>query len=250
VTHQAEHLGDDILSALVDDQLTPEERALVEAHLGGCSICQRHLEELRSVATLLRSLPELEPPRDFSLGPRKVVDPPDVVRLRRWYAATRVAAATLAAGWLVLSAGVLYVDSRPKTVSTELSSPQTASAPAPAARDSASAPTIAVKSDAPAAAPQPSPAAGAAGAARPAVSNPQPDDQIAAATSVNPLPTQVPTPRPTAVVVPLPAPITGSALDPAAPLRGAAIVVGLVAVLTLLAALIVRHRLQRAASHL
>jgi anti-sigma factor RsiW len=250
VTHQSEHLSDEILSALVDDRLTPDEKAQLQAHLASCSECQQRLEELRSVARLLRRLPDVEPSRDFSLGPRTVADPPNVVRLRRWYTATRIAAATLAAGWLFLAAGALYIDSRPTSVSVEVSTSQGNSAPAPAARDSAATPSTALKSAAPAAAPQPSPAAGAAAAARPAPANPQPDDQIAAATSVNPLPTPVPTPRPTPAPLPLRLPVTTSSVDPGAPLRVAAILVGLVALLTLLAALLVRHRLQRTASHL
>jgi anti-sigma factor RsiW len=244
VTQHAEHLGDEVLSALVDDQLSRDERAPVQAHLGDCSVCQQRLEELRSVVSLLRSLPDVDVPRDFSLGPRVVADPPNIVRLRRWYTATRIGAATLAAGFLFLSAGALYVDSRPAVQPVQLS------APAPAAQQAPAAPTVAVRSAAPPAAPQASPAAGVAAAARPARANPQPDDQVAAATSINPLPTLVPTPRPTVVVLPVPVRVTTDAADPAAPLRGGAIVIGLVAVLTLLAALIVRHRLQQAASHL
>jgi hypothetical protein len=248
VTHPAQHLSDDLLSALVDDQLTPDEKALVQAHLGTCSVCRQRLEELRSVATLLRSLPEVDLPRDFSLGPSLLVDPPNVIRLRRWYTATRIAAATLAAGWLVLSAGAMYVDTRPVAL-TESARPVSVSAPAPAARYAEPAPTTAVKSQAPAVAPQ-APAAGTAAQSRPAALNPQADDQVAAATSVNPLPTPVPTPKPTIVAPPVPVPTPNDSLDAAAPLRTAAIVAGLVAVLTLLAAMIVRHRLQQAAAHL
>ena len=59
---------------------------------------------------MLRQLPEVDPPRDFSLGPRLVADPPNVIRLQRWYTATRAAAASLAAVFVLLVAGTLYVD--------------------------------------------------------------------------------------------------------------------------------------------
>jgi hypothetical protein len=248
VTHQAEHLDDDLLSALVDEQLTPDERALVQAHLGTCSVCQQRLEELRSVAMLLRRLPELDPPRDFSLGPRLLADPPNVVRLRRWYAVTRIAAGTLAAAWLFLSAGALYVDSRPAAVSESARS-LNAPAPAPAVQNVPPQLTVGVRAAVPAAAPQPQPAAGAA-QPRPAQATPQSDDQVAAATSVNPLPTPVPTPRPTAVPAAVPLPVASAPVDAAAPLRGAAIVAGIVAILTLLATLLIRRRLRQAALHL
>jgi len=254
VTHPVDHLDDDLLSAIVDDQLTPNERSQVQAHLETCSACQERLEEFRSVAGLLQRLPDLPPPRDFSLGPRLLVDPPNVIRLRRWYTATRVAAGSLAAVFVLLSVGTLYVDSRPTSTSREIAvvaRPQVASAPAPqdAQPAPAAAPTSApaVKAAAPAAAPA------AAGAARPAGANPEPlDQQAAAATSQRSLPTPAPTPQPTVFSVVPPSPpalTTSAAVDSAAPLRTAAILVGVLAVLTLLATLMVRHRLRQSAPH-
>jgi anti-sigma factor RsiW len=251
VTQPTNHLEDDVLSALVDDQLSADDAARVDAHLVGCADCQERVEGFRSVSALLRRLPELEPPRDFGLGPRLVADPPNVVRLRRWYTVTRAAAASLAAVFVLLSAGTLYMDSRPGgVVSGEAARPQVLSAPAaprptsaPAAARAAAAPQAS-----PAAAPQP--AAGVA-APRPAAP-PQADDQVAATTSSRPLPTPPPpTPAP---VVQLPAPADAPAAaptvaDPAAPVRTGAAMVGVFAVLSLLATLAVRHRLQHQATH-
>jgi Putative zinc-finger len=260
VTHSADHLGDDLLSAFVDDQLTPDEAQQVRAHLATCSVCQERLDGFRSVAALLRRLPEVEPPRDLSLGPRHVVDPPNVIRLRRWYVVARTSAATLAAAFVFLSVGALYVDSRPTATATEsvrttVAQDGAASAPAapqvaPAASTPpvrAAAPAVA-PAGAPAAAAQASPAAGAAAVARAVPSKPQPDDQVAAATSINPLPTLPPTPQPTAVAFTAPGTSGSVPVDPAAPLRNAALGVGVVAVLTLLAALVVRHRLRQSPS--
>ena len=243
MTHPAEHIDDELLSALVDDQLGPDERPHVQAHLATCSGCQQRLEQLRAVATLLHAMPDVDPPRDFSLGPRLVADPPNVVRLQRWYTATRIAAGTLAAAWLVLSAGVLYIDSRPPPAVVELSQPRTAAAPSPVAQEAPAAPTVGVRAAAPAAAPQVRPTTGAG------QPNPQSDDQVAAATSVNQLPTQVPTPQPTLVPRPLPPTPTSVAEMDASPLRAAEIALGIVTVVTLLLTLVVRHRLRQAASH-
>jgi hypothetical protein len=229
VTHPGEHLADEILSTLIDDRLMPDEARDAGAHLEGCSTCQARRDELQSVVSLLRALPSLDVPRTFVLGPRPVADPPNVVRLRRWYTVTRAAAASLAAAFVFLSLGSLYVDSRPAASPTTLSAPAqsapVAVQPGAAARSSEAA--------------QPAPGAAGGDAA----------DQTAAATRVGPLPTQVPTSVP---LPPTPAPLAKIAptasLDTAAPLRIAAVLVGVLAVLGVLAALIVRHRLASAAN--
>jgi hypothetical protein len=247
VTHPVEHLDDDLLSALVDEQLTPQQHSQVNAHLSTCAECQDRLEEFRSVKALLRVLPDVPPPRDFVLGPRAVADPPNVIRLRRWYTVARASAASLAAVFVLLSGGALYLDSRPAAApAAQLAEPRIASAPAPAAQSapaagSAAAPTAVARPAAP--------AAGAA-AARPAIASPQPDDQVAAATSVSPLPTSVPTPQPTAVVPRILQPVASSAPDAGAPLRNGAMAAGILAVVAILAALAVRHRLRTQQLHL
>jgi Putative zinc-finger len=259
VTQSTNHIDDEGLSALVDNQVTLDEVAQVRAHLESCSACLERSHGLRSVAELLRRLPDVEPPRDFQLGPRLLVDPPNVIRLRRWYTATRVAAASLAAVFVFLSVGTLYVDSRPgvapASIAADATQGQVLSAPAAAPRSAA--PAVAVQQapkPAAAAAPRqasPVPAAGVAAAARPAqAANPETDDQVAAATSVNPLPTPVPTPVPLARSVPVPAPQPAAPTDTAAPWRTSAAIAGVLAGLALLAALVARHRLQRQATHL
>ena len=190
------------------------------------------------MVAFLRALPEVEPPREFRLGPRAIADPPNVERLRRWYTATRAAAASLAAVFVFLSVGALYLDSQPASGPTTLvAKPQLASAPTAASQ---SAPTPAVKAAAPAAAAARPAPAGAAGAE---------SDQVAAATTVRPLPTPVPTPSPTPLPLPPIQPVTSTELDTAAPLRSAAVIVGVLAALTLLATVLVRHRLQAASAH-
>jgi hypothetical protein len=290
VTH-SDHFADEELSALVDGQLTPDEIAQAQAHLGTCSACQARLEEMQELVGLLRALPSVDPPRDFRIGPRLVADPPNVIRLRRWYAFARVAAGALAAVFVFLSVGTLYVDSRPVPSSATLASkgqpaaPEVATAPqnasAPAARNAAGAagdaaapaaqlpdattpasaarpaavPAASPAAQAPgaaAAAPAPAPPAAAGSAVRtqaaPAPTSTEPGDQIAAATTVRPLPTQAPTPTQvpqpaTAFASPAPSP---QQFDPAAPLRVAAALVGVLAAFGILLALFIRHRLRAA----
>ena len=245
MTQPTDHLDDEVLSALVDAELSPDETAFAQSHLASCAECRERLEDFRSVAVLVRRLPELEPPRDFALGPRLLVDPPNVIRLRRWYTATRTAAASLAAVFVLLAAGTLYIDSRPGVVpAAQVAKPQVlSSAPASGAQPAA-APRAAVPPQ-PSPALAPAPAAGAAAAARPAAPT-QPDDQVAATTSVRPLPTLAPTPT---AVVPLARVVDAAepaeAGDPAGPVRLAAIGIGILAAFSLLATLVVRHRLLR-----
>jgi hypothetical protein len=283
VTQSGEHLTDEQVSAFIDAQLAPEEAALVGDHLAACLLCQEHADDLRSLVAALGGLPELALPRDFALPasvrPRVITEPPNVVRLRRWYTTVRVGAASLAAAFVFLSLGTLYIDSRPAAPAATLASRGTASSSGGAAESAApqppaanappasnaraaappSAPAAAPQSapgaasqSAPAAAPQSAPAAASAGSRSQAPAAADAADQQAAATTVRPLaPTAVPTAVPT---VPGPAAVasdrfTRDPLDPAAPLRSAAVLVGILATLSILAALFIRHRL-RAMSHL
>lgn len=55
-----EHLGD-LLSALVDGELTPDEQVTAQAHLEGCADCRAELAATADTAALLRSLPAVDP---------------------------------------------------------------------------------------------------------------------------------------------------------------------------------------------
>src|SRR5260370_26817699 len=55
------------LSAYLDDELEPAERAALERHLPDCPRCQSELRELRAVRGLLRALPVPALPRSFVL---------------------------------------------------------------------------------------------------------------------------------------------------------------------------------------
>jgi hypothetical protein len=212
-----DHLSDETLSALIDE---PGPRP---AHLASCAQCEQRLAELRTVVVLLRQLPEVEPPRDFSVGPR-LARSSGVARLERWYTFARAAGASLAAVFVLLVGGAAYLDA-------------TAPPPAQVAPRAALAPTSPPPPSAAlsqrAAAPAPAPAG--AGDAQSGSS-----DQVIATTSARPLPTLTPATFPPVAAISRQAP----AGDPGAPLRLAASIIGPLAGLSLLLTLVVRHKLR------
>lgn len=65
----AEHLGDELLSRLVDGDLSPAERRPAEEHLTTCAACDARLDALRSTVALLQGLRSPRPARSFQLSP-------------------------------------------------------------------------------------------------------------------------------------------------------------------------------------
>ena len=61
------------LSAYVDGELTPPQRAEIEAHVASCPRCQRELAELKTLAAGMAALPRLQPaPRFLAEVRRKI----------------------------------------------------------------------------------------------------------------------------------------------------------------------------------
>jgi hypothetical protein len=58
----------DRLSEYLDEELSPGERAAVDAHLTQCVACARTLDDLRRVVTTARALPPRGPDRDLWAG--------------------------------------------------------------------------------------------------------------------------------------------------------------------------------------
>ena len=65
-----EHLTTEQLSAFLDKELSPQEQAIVDAHLDTCQRCQLVLADLRQTVAMLRALPTVEVPRSFTLPAR------------------------------------------------------------------------------------------------------------------------------------------------------------------------------------
>ncbi len=108
------HVDDETLSALLDDQLPPSEAAAARRHLDACEACQqRYLELEQVVTTACACLPEIEPPRAFTIGPRALEPTPRVRRLEAWYDWSRAVTSALAAVFVLLLGARLYLGSTP-----------------------------------------------------------------------------------------------------------------------------------------
>jgi hypothetical protein len=64
-----EHAGD-LLSALLDGELSTSEAAGVQAHVATCPTCGTELADVRAARQLVRSLPAVDPPFPLELLPR------------------------------------------------------------------------------------------------------------------------------------------------------------------------------------
>lgn len=60
------HEARDLFSAKVDDLLTPEQRAALDAHLRSCAGCSREWERFRQTVSLLHSVGEARAPAGFA----------------------------------------------------------------------------------------------------------------------------------------------------------------------------------------
>lgn len=69
------------LSAYLDGELPPRERAALEAHLRDCPRCRQELASLRAVSRLVASLPAVEPSEEFTRALSREVA---ARRPRRW----------------------------------------------------------------------------------------------------------------------------------------------------------------------
>jgi hypothetical protein len=65
------HIAAEVLAAWLDSRndFTSAERQRIDAHLGACPACQATLAELRAIVSGLRALPQVAPPRSFTLTP-------------------------------------------------------------------------------------------------------------------------------------------------------------------------------------
>jgi hypothetical protein len=66
------HVQVELLSAYLDGQTSPAERATIDAHLQQCGACQAELESLRRTISLLQAMPRVAVPRAFTLSEAQV----------------------------------------------------------------------------------------------------------------------------------------------------------------------------------
>ena len=69
------HIAGEDISAYVDEELSPAETSRVHAHLQSCDECRTLADDMRATQTLVRSMPLVRAPRDFTLGPEFDVAP-------------------------------------------------------------------------------------------------------------------------------------------------------------------------------
>ena len=110
----------DSLSAYLDDELSSQERASIEAHLRACAECAATLEELRRVvsAAARAAADDTPPQHDLWTGIRARIDAPRVVPFadaapghrRRWQVTLSVPELAAAAALIMtISAGAAWV---------------------------------------------------------------------------------------------------------------------------------------------
>ncbi len=73
---RAEHASTEQLSALLDGRSEPDEQQFLAGHVVGCVVCSNELADLRSVQSLLRSMPVYLPPRSFTVSIESVAVQP------------------------------------------------------------------------------------------------------------------------------------------------------------------------------
>ncbi|MDK1022370.1 MAG: zf-HC2 domain-containing protein, partial [Candidatus Hydrogenedentes bacterium] len=98
-------------SALLDDELTLEEREQIEGHLSECAECLRELDALKQVDVAYGALSTVKAPEDFEEGVRQAIRPRALwfpalggARSARWMRPAAVMAALL-----LVMFGALYV---------------------------------------------------------------------------------------------------------------------------------------------
>ncbi|MFA6239640.1 MAG: hypothetical protein WC655_01850 [Candidatus Hydrogenedentales bacterium] len=120
-------------SPILDDELTPDERAAIEADLAQDAELLRELHSLKRVDELFRRMPPLHAPKEFEAGVRAKLRPnvlrfPAAVLTRR-----RALGIAAAAAVLVLVAGVVVIQYRPSRTQFDMAStkyaPEAATAP-------------------------------------------------------------------------------------------------------------------------
>jgi hypothetical protein len=83
-----------MLSSYLDKRLAHEEQKMVEHHVMGCEACQKELDSLQEIVSLLHRVPMVTPRRSFAIAEAKPVPRP--VTFGRLRMATAVLALILA----------------------------------------------------------------------------------------------------------------------------------------------------------
>src|SRR5262245_65238283 len=94
----------ELLSAYLDGALSPAERATLESRLEAEPALRAELDNLRGFIQLMRAVPSLTPPRNFTLDPARHRRRPIIIN--RYAAMQWIGRIGAAAAVLVVAAGV------------------------------------------------------------------------------------------------------------------------------------------------
>ena len=61
------HISKEMMSAYLDDALITKETAQVDFHMSSCDVCVLETDELRSVISVLQTMPTVPAPRSFAI---------------------------------------------------------------------------------------------------------------------------------------------------------------------------------------
>lgn len=101
------------LSAWLDGEAEPEERARVEAHLARCEACAARVHAFRALSAAMRARADEHVPREVGLRARTLLEPAERAgRRARWVWMTGAAAALAAAATLAIARPSSGLDDR------------------------------------------------------------------------------------------------------------------------------------------
>jgi Putative zinc-finger len=113
------------LSSYIDGEVEARAAERLEAHLAACEGCRLELRQLRATAAALRDLPEVQPPRSFTLSPERAAARRPLTGAATLALGMRLAAAGLAvalAAVLVVDLGGLAGDNQDETTAPQAAS--------------------------------------------------------------------------------------------------------------------------------
>jgi hypothetical protein len=96
------------LNAYVDDELSDEEHAAVDAALADHEAGQRELEEIRGLVSLLGGLPQYEPPRSFALSPEHIREARSSSNVLRFLPVVRSLSIAAVVAFMVVTSLVVF----------------------------------------------------------------------------------------------------------------------------------------------
>jgi len=120
----------DLISPLIDGELSPKDNASVLQHIESCAICRAEFNSLKSIDNMLRNIKPIEPSFDFARGFWKKIDALDALKTKksrwsisnllswrwRWGWRPSLVSAAAAAVLLIVAGTVSYKQSAPSAV--------------------------------------------------------------------------------------------------------------------------------------